>query len=139
MFPCVTKQYKDFEQEYPIRNLPSDAVVSRIAPSPNGFVHLGNLYNAVICERIVRQTGGIFYQSIDDTDNKREVSGAVQTIITAMEHFGIVFDEGAIHEGDKGEYDPFRQRQRKEIYQAYAKMLVEQGLAYPCFCTEEHL
>lgn len=138
LFPNVTKCIADYEAMYPPRDLPEGAVVTRIAPSPTGFVHLGNLYNA-IGERLARQTGGVFYLRIEDTDQKREVAGAVEAVIDAMHFYGVQFDEGATAEGEIGCYGPYRQRQRKELYQTVAKALVERGLAYPCFCTEERL
>ena len=138
LFPDITKTVDDYEKLYPPRDLPADAVVTRIAPSPTGFVHLGNLYNA-IGERLARQTGGVFYLRIEDTDQKREVEGAVEAVIDAMHFYGVQFDEGATADGETGAYGPYRQRQRRELYQTVAKALVLQGLAYPCFCTEEDL
>ena len=139
LFPDVTLTPDDMEKLYPVRDLDSDAFVTRIGPSPTGFIHLGNLYNAIIAERLAHQSNGRFFLRIEDTDNKRIVPGAVQMIISAMEYFGIYFDEGAVMEGDKGAYGPYRQRQRKNIYHVYAKYLVEKGLAYPCFCSEEQI
>lgn len=138
LFPDITKSIADYETIYPPRDLPAGAVVTRIAPSPTGFVHLGNLYNA-IGERLARQTNGVFYLRIEDTDQKREVEGAVEAVIDAMNFYGVRFDEGATVEGETGSYGPYRQRQRKELYQTIAKSLVGRGLAYPCFCTEEQL
>jgi glutamyl-tRNA synthetase len=139
LFPDVTASPEDMEAKYPQRDLPEGAFVTRIGPSPTGFVHLGNLYNAIIAERIAHQSGGVFYLRIEDTDNKREVEGAVETLINAMEYFGVHFDEGATAEGDNGAYGPYRQRQRAGIYHVFAKKLVEQGKAYPCFLTEEEI
>ena len=127
------------EKRFPERDLPEGACVTRIGPSPTGFVHLGNLYNALIGERIAHQSGGVFYLRIEDTDNKREVEGAVETVINAMNYFGVNFDEGAVSEGDNGAYGPYRQRQRKDIYHVFAKNLVQRGLAYPCFLTAEEI
>ena len=138
LFPDITKSIDDYEKQYPPRDLPEGAVVTRIAPSPTGFVHLGNLYNA-IGERLARQTGGVFYLRIEDTDQKREVEGAVEAVIDAMSFYGVTFDEGATADGETGAYGPYRQRQRKELYQTVAKTLVQRGLAYPCFCTEDEL
>ena len=121
------------------RSLPEGAPVTRIGPSPTGFVHLGNLYNAIIGERLAHQNGGTFFLRIEDTDAKREVEGAVELVISAMDFFGIHFDEGASVDGDNGAYGPYRQRLRKEVYQCYAKELVKKGLAYPCFCSEDDL
>lgn len=139
LFPEVTAKPEDIEKRFPQRNLPEGACVTRIGPSPTGFVHLGNLYNALIGERIAHQSGGVFYLRIEDTDNKREVEGAVETVINAMNYFGVRFDEGAVADGDNGNYGPYRQRQRREIYHVFAKQLTEQGLAYPCFLTAEEI
>ncbi len=139
LFPDIVTTREDMEQRFPKRELPQGANVTRIGPSPTGFVHLGNLYNAIIGERIAHQSNGVFYLRIEDTDNKREVPGAVATVINAMAYFGVNFDEGAVAEGDKGAYGPYRQRQRREIYQTFAKWLVLQGKAYPCFLSEEEI
>ncbi len=139
LFPDSILTRDDIEARYPERSLPEGACVTRIGPSPTGFVHLGNLYNAIIAERIAHQSGGVFYLRIEDTDNKREVEGAVETLINAMSYFGVNFDEGATADGDNGSYGPYRQRQRREIYHVFAKWLVAQGLAYPCFLTAEEI
>ena len=139
LFPEIEKKPADYESLYPPRQLKDGACVTRIGPSPTGFVHLGNLYNAIIGERLAHQSGGVFYLRIEDTDAKREVEGAVEMILSAMDYFGIRFDEGATADSYTGEYGPYRQRMRKEIYQCFAKDLVQRGLAYPCFCTEEEL
>ncbi len=139
LFPNISETPDFYESKFPERNLDENSCVTRIGPSPTGFVHLGNLYNAVIGERLAHQSNGVFFLRIEDTDNKREVAGAVETVINAMNYFGINFDEGATIDGDSGNYGPYRQRQRKEIYQCFAKQLVLQGKAYPCFCTEEEL
>lgn len=125
-----------YEKLYPERALPKGAEVTRLAPSPTGFMHLGNLYVAIANERIAHQSGGVFYLRIEDTDEKRKVEGAVEVIHSSLKYFGIEFDEGADLSGD---YGPYYQRQRAEIYHAYAKELIRKGLAYPCFCTEEDL
>ncbi len=130
---------EDYEAIYPPRDLKEGAKVTRIAPSPTGFMHLGNLFGAITDERLAHQSEGIFYLRIEDTDLKRAVEGGVETIIRVFDRFGLKFDEGATLEGDNGAYGPYRQRQREKIYKAYAKHLVEKGLAYPCFCTEEEL
>lgn len=139
LFPDVKDTPEDIEARFPERQLPAGACVTRIGPSPTGFVHLGNLYNAIIGERISHQSDGVFYLRIEDTDNKREVEGAVETVINAMNYFGVHFDEGATADGDNGSYGPYRQRQRKEIYHVFAKLLTERGLAYPCFMTAEEI
>ena len=127
---------EEYEALYPERDLPKGAKVTRLAPSPTGFMHLGNLYVAIANERIAHQSGGVFYLRIEDTDAKRKVEGAVEVIHSSLKYFGIGFDEGAELSGN---YGPYYQRQRAEIYHAYAKDLILRGLAYPCFCTEEEL
>ena len=139
LFPDVKDTPDDIAARFPERQLPEGAAVTRIGPSPTGFVHLGNLYNAIIGERLAHQSNGTFYLRIEDTDNKREVEGAVETVINAMDYFGVRFDEGATADGDNGNYGPYRQRQRKDIYHVFAKLLTEKGLAYPCFMTAEEL
>lgn len=139
LFGGIDKSPEYYEKKYPKRSLPEGAPVTRIGPSPTGFVHLGNLYNAIIGERLAHQNGGTFFLRIEDTDAKREVEGAVELVISAMDFFGIHFDEGASVDGDNGDYGPYRQRLRKDVYQCYAKELVKNGLAYPCFCSEDDL
>ncbi len=141
LFPDVTKTPEYYEEKFPYRKLPNKAEVTRMAPSPTGFIHLGNLYSALADERIAHRNGGVFYLRIEDTDEKRKVDGAVELIIDTLKYFDIEFDEGAGFEadGDKNAYGPYFQRQRVEIYHTYAKSLVQRGLAYPCFCTEEEL
>ena len=139
LFPNVTDTPEMLEQRFPLRNLPEGAVVTRMAPSPTGFVHLGNLVQGTISERMAHQSGGVLFLRVEDTDAKREVPGAVEILIDTLKHYGINFDEGATHDGDNGIYGPYRQRQRANIYHVYAKKLVSEGKAYPCFCTEEEL
>ena len=139
LFPEVTETPEALEEKYPLRNLPEGAVVTRMAPSPTGFVHLGNLVQGLTSERMAHQSGGVLFLRVEDTDAKREVPGAVEVLIEALKHYGIHFDEGATMDGDNGIYGPYRQRQRAAIYHVYAKKLVAQGMAYPCFCTEEEL
>ena len=139
LFPNVTDTPEMLEEKYPLRNLSEGAVVTRMAPSPTGFVHLGNLVQGMIAERMAHQSGGVLFLRVEDTDAKREVPGAVEVLIDTLKHYGITFDEGATHDGDSGLYGPYRQRQRAAIYHVYAKKLVSEGQAYPCFCTEEEL
>jgi len=139
LFPDVTDTPEMLEEKYPLRNCPEGAVITRMAPSPTGFVHLGNLVQGLISERMAHQSGGVLFLRVEDTDAKREVPGAVEVLIDTLKHYGIAFDEGATHTGDSGEYGPYRQRQRAGIYHVFAKKLVEEGKAYPCFCTEEEL
>ena len=128
-----------YEALYPERDLPKGAQVTRLAPSPTGFIHLGNLFVAIANERIAHQSGGLMYLRIEDTDLKRKVDGAVDAVKNALRYFDIRFDEGAEIEGAENAYGPYYQRERAEIYHAYAKELIRQGLAYPCFCTEDEL
>lgn len=139
LFPHVTETPAEVEAKFPPRNLPEGAVVSRMAPSPTGFVHLGNLVQGLTSERMCHQSGGLLFLRVEDTDAKREVPGAVEILIESLKHYSIFFDEGATIDGDNGAYGPYRQRQRVAIYHVFAKQLVLQGEAYPCFCTEEEL
>ena len=139
LFPNVTDTPESLEEKFPLRNVPEGAVITRMAPSPTGFVHLGNLVQGTISERMAHQSGGVLFLRVEDTDAKREVPGAVEILIDTLKHYGINFDEGATHDGDNGAYGPYRQRQRANLYHVYAKKLVSEGQAYPCFCTEEEL
>ena len=139
LFPNVTETPDQLEARFPARQLPEGAIVSRMAPSPTGFVHFGNLLQATISERMSHQSGGVLFLRVEDTDAKREIPGAVEVLIDTLKHYCIQFDEGATHDGDNGIYGPYRQRQRAAIYHVYAKKLVSEGQAYPCFCTEEEL
>ena len=139
LFPQVTDTPEMLEERFPPRNAPEGAVITRMAPSPTGFVHLGNLVQGMISERMAHQSGGVLFLRVEDTDAKREVPGAVEVLIDSLKHYSILFDEGATHDGDNGAYGPYRQRQRAGIYHVYAKLLVSQGQAYPCFATEEEL
>ncbi len=133
------KELDYYEQLYPARNLPDGAQVTRLAPIPTGFTHLGNLFVAIANERIAHQSQGTMYLRIEDTDLKRKVDGAVEAVKNALRYFDIRFDEGAEIDGAENAYGPYYQRERAEIYHAYAKELIRKGLAYPCFCTEETL
>ena len=139
LFPHITRTPEEYEALYPPRQLPEGAKVTRLGPSPTGFIHLGNLYGAFVDERLAHQSGGKFYLRIEDTDDKRYVEGAVEIIINSLRFFGINFDEGATMEGDIGEYGDYTQSHRGDIYQCFAKKLVSEGKAYPCFLTEEEI
>ena len=139
LFPNVTDTPESLEEKYPPRQVPEGAVITRMAPSPTGFVHLGNLVQGLTSERMAHQSGGVLFLRVEDTDAKREVPGAVEVLINTLKHYGIHFDEGATMDGDFGSYGPYRQRERAAIYHVYAKKLVSEGKAYPCFCTEEEL
>lgn len=139
LFPQIDKTPEDYEAMFPQRELPEGAMVTRLGPSPTGFIHLGNLYGAFVDERLAHQSGGRFYLRIEDTDDKRFVEGAVDIIINSLRFFGIHFDEGAGLCGETGDYGPYTQSLRGEIYQCFAKKLVAEGKAYPCFLTEEEI
>ena len=138
LLPGEYPALESYEAKYPPRDLPEKAEVTRLAPSPTGFIHLGNLFAAIANERIAHRSGGVLYLRIEDTDLKRKVEGAVEAVIKALDYFDIRFDEGA-EIGGSETYAPWYQRQRAEIYRAYAKHLIEEGRAYPCFCTEDEL
>lgn len=139
IFPDA-KDISYYEEKYKKRELPEGAMVLRVAPSPTGNVHIGTIYQALIDQKVAKQTGGVFYVRIEDTDQKREVEGGINQIINSLKDFDIEPDEGMISETEsKGEYGPYRQSLRKDIYQAYAKYMLEQGKAYPCFATQEEL
>lgn len=139
LFPNIDKSPDDYEKIYPERDLPEGAKVTRLGPSPTGFIHLGNLYGAFVDERLAHQSGGVFYLRIEDTDDKRFVDGAVKIIIDSLRFFGINFDEGAGLNGDTGAYGDYTQSRRGDIYAAFAKKLVREGKAYPCFLTEDEI
>ena len=139
IFPDV-KDISYYEEKYPERNLPEGAVVTRFAPSPTGFVHIGGLYQALVARTVAKKTGGVFFLRVEDTDQKREVENGVTGIVNSLKDFDMAPDEGMISDTEEiGNYGPYKQSLRKEIYQAYAKYLIAQGKAYPCFCTQEEL
>lgn len=138
LYPNLKHDTKYYLDLYKPRKLEPKAEVLRMAPSPTGFIHLGNLYGALADERIAHQSNGVFFLRIEDTDEKRKVDGAVETIIDCFDYFQIYFDEGAEH-NPEGNYGPYYQRQRAEIYQTFAKELISKGKAYPCFCSEEEI
>ena len=139
IFPDI-KDISYYEEKYPKRNLKEGAIVTRFAPSPTGFVHIGGLYQSLIARKLANQTEGVFFLRIEDTDQKREVENGVTDIVNSLKNFGLEPDEGMISETEeKGSYGPYRQSKRKEIYQAYAKYLISQGKAYPCFCSPEEI
>ena len=140
IFPNIDKTPQYYIEKYPKRNLKEGAVVCRYAPSPTGFQHIGGVFAALINERLASQTEGVFYLRIEDTDQKREVEGAIEDTIATMHNFGMDFSEGMTGQNtSKGEYGPYRQSERAEIYKTFAKDLLLKGLVYPCFCTPEEL
>ena len=137
IFPNA-KDIKYYEEKYPERNLPEGAIVTRFAPSPTGFVHIGGLYQALVAKTVAEKTDGVFFLRVEDTDQKREVENGVTGIVNSLKDFDMAPDEGMITDTKEiGNYGPYKQSLRKDIYQAYAKYLIEQGKAYPCFCTPE--
>ena len=138
LFPNVTETPADLEARFPARALPEGAKVTRFAPSPTGFVHFGGLFPTTVAERLAHQSGGVLYLRIEDTDARREVPGAAEGLIKTLSRYGIDFDEGAVLDGsgkvsDKGVYGPYKQSLRGPIYHVFAKQLVSEGKAYPCF------
>lgn len=138
IFSDVKEDVAELEARYPRRNLPEGACVTRFAPSPTGYMHIGGLYAALVSWRMAAQTDGVFYLRIEDTDAKREIKDGINQIVQALHQYGIEFDEGPF-DPEKGAYGPYIQSQRKELYRAYVKRLMEEGGAYPCFCTEDDL
>lgn len=137
IFPDA-KPISYYEEKYPERNLPEGAMVVRIGPSPTGSVHIGTIYQALIATMLAKRTNGVFFMRVEDTDQKREVKDGIKDIINSLEYFELMPNEGMKTETEwYGEYGPYRQSMRKEIYQAYAKYMIEMGKAYPCFCTPE--
>ena len=140
LLPDIDKTPDYYEELYKPRTLPEGARVTRIAPSPTGYLHLGTLFAALVNRITATSTGGVFYTRIEDTDKKREIEGGIEDIISGLDRFGITIDEGFVAaDKQSGEYGPYKQSERAEIYQTYAKSLIRQGLAYPCFCTAEEL
>ena len=140
IFPNITKTIEDYEKIYPKRDLPEGAMVTRFAPSPTGFVHMGSLLASFISSKAAKDTKGVFYLRIEDTDQKREVPNGIEGIVKDLQNFEIKIDEGALSRTESiGAYGPYIQSERKEIYQAFIKHLLEVGMAYPCFCSEDHL
>lgn len=137
LFKDIDKTVEFYEKKYPDRNLPEGACVTRLGPSPTGFIHLGNLYGAFVDERVAHLSEGVFYLRIEDTDDKRYVEGATKKLIEMLDFFGVRFDEGKLASSEKGEYSPYVQSERGEIYKCIVKEMVEKGFAYPCFITEE--
>ena len=140
LFPDITRTPEDLEKLYPPRNLPEGARVTRFAPSPTGYLHMGGFFGALVDILTAESTGGVSFLRIEDTDKKREVEDGVSAIFKGFDYFGVNFTEGVTGFGtEKGEYGPYTQSKRVEIYQTVAKSLVEKGLAYPCFCSADEL
>ena len=139
IFPNA-KEISYYEEKYQKRNLPEEAVVTRFAPSPTGFMHIGGLYQALVARMVANRTNGVFFLRIEDTDQKREIENGITDIVNSLKDFDMEPDEGMISETEEiGNYGPYKQSLRKDIYQAYAKYMLELGKAYPCFATAEEL
>lgn len=140
LFPDVKKTPEELEAQFPARNLKEGARVTRLAPSPTGFLHFGNLFAGTVAYRIAKSSDGVFFVRVEDTDQKRKIEGAIEVMLKGLETYGVTPDEGVMTDGsEKGDYGPYTQSQRKEIYHVFAKLLTEKGFAYPCFCSAEEL
>ena len=140
LIPGINKTVNDYENMYKERNLDDNAIVTRYAPSPTGFVHMGALYASFNERMMAKQSNGVFYLRIEDTDQKRSIENGIEEIVRDLKNFKVEFDEGQISETEyKGNYGPYIQSEREEIYKSFAKYLIENDLAYPCFCTENDL
>ena len=139
IFPDITETVDDLEKRFPPRNLPEGAQVTRFAPSPTGFLHTGSLFTSMVCHKVAHQSKGIFFVRLEDTDTKREIAGSGEQLLEQMHIFGVDPDEGYLGDKEKGDYGPYIQSKRASIYKIVIKHLLEEGLAYPCFCTAEDL
>lgn len=140
IFPNITRTVEDLENLYPKRNLPEGAMVTRFAPSPTGFLHTGSLFTSLVSARFAKQSGGVFYIRLEDTDTKREIAGSGESLIEQLAVFDVIPDEGYISDSKEiGAYGPYKQSQRSDIYNTVIKHLISIGRAYPCFCSAEEL
>ena len=140
IFPEITDTVEDLERRYPSRNLPEGAMVTRFAPSPTGFLHTGSLFTSLVSNRFAKQSGGVFYIRLEDTDTKREIQGSGESLIKQLAVFDVIPDEGYISDSEeKGIYGPYKQSQRADIYKTVIKYLISINRAYPCFATPEEL
>ena len=139
IFPNIKDTIEDLEKRYPPRDLPDGAEVTRFAPSPTGFLHTGSLFTSMVCRKVATQSGGVFFVRLEDTDTKREIAGSGEQLLTQLHLFGIDPDEGYLGNSEKGQYGPYIQSQRADIYCAVIKQLLIDGKAYPCFCTAQDL
>jgi len=139
LFPEPLPTPEELEAKFPPRNLPEGTMVTRLAPSPTGFMHIGTVYAALLNHKLARQTKGVFFLRQEDTDKKREVEGAVELVVESLAEFGVIADEGLTLSGEKGDYGPYTQSQREKFYHAFAKQMLAEGKAYACFCTSEEL
>jgi glutamyl-tRNA synthetase len=134
LFPADLPEPSHWERRYPARELPDGAWVTRFAPSPTGFVHIGGVYTATIARDVAHSTGGVYFVRVEDTDQSREVAGVAAQFDRAFDYFGIASDEGL-----DGPYAPYLQSARERVYLTYVRELMRAGAAYPCFCTRDEL
>ena len=139
LVPDTGLSIADLEAKFPKRDLGEASKVTRFAPSPTGFLHIGGIFTSLVSERTAHQSGGVFFLRLEDTDEKREEAGAEDLVLEGLKHFGIKYDEGITRGGEIGSYGPYKQSERREIYATCVRHLLEKGLAYPCFCTSEEL
>ena len=140
IFPNINQTIEDLEKKYPKRNLPEGAMVTRFAPSPTGFLHTGSLFTSLVSARYAKQSSGVFYIRLEDTDTKREIEGSGESLIKQLAVFDVIPDEGYLSDTKEiGEYGPYKQSNRSEIYNTVIKHLIEIGRAYPCFASQEEL
>ena len=139
IFPEITETISDLEKKYPPRQLPEGAEVTRFAPSPTGFLHLGSLFTSLVAHKVAKDTKGVFYLRLEDTDTKREIEGSGEELVRQLSFFGVAPEEGYLGEKDVGVYGPYRQSEREHIYRVCIKELMLKGRAYPCFCSAEQL
>ena len=140
IFPDIKETVEDLEKRYPKRNLPEGAMVTRFAPSPTGFLHTGSLFTSLVSSRFAKQSGGVFYIRLEDTDTKREIEGSGASLVTQLKKFGVILDEGYVSDSEEiGNYGPYKQSDRADIYKVCIKHLIKIGRAYPCFATQEEL
>ena len=139
IFPDISETIEDLEKRYPERNLENGAYVTRFAPSPTGFLHTGSLFTAMIASKCAKDTKGIFYLRLEDTDTKREIEGSANKLVEQLHEFNIDIDEGFLGDSFKGIYGPYVQSERKNIYRTVIKEMVLKDLAYPDFASEEEL
>lgn len=139
IFPEITETIADLEKRYPARKLPEGAEVTRFAPSPTGFLHLGSLFTSLVAHKVAFDTKGVFYLRLEDTDTKREIEGSGEELVRQLSFFGVAPEEGYLGDKDVGDYGPYRQSEREHIYRVCIKELMKKGRAYPCFCSPEQL
>ncbi len=139
IFPEIHESLEDLEKKYPPRNLKEGAQVTRFAPSPTGFLHTGSLFTAMVAKKVAKDSGGVFFLRLEDTDTKREILGSGEQLIAQLAEFGVTLDEGYLGDRDIGNYGPYRQSKRANLYKTVIKYLISKNLAYPCFCSSEEL